>query len=44
MAHLFLENFSSEGVMGRNQPYLETLACTTDFSLFVSNCDVFVMD
>ena len=32
MAHVSLENFSSEGVLGRHQPQPKILKCTTDFS------------
>ena len=36
MAHLFPENFTSEDVLGRNQPQPKTLACMTDIFLY---CD-----
>ena len=46
MAHLSPKSFSSEGVLGRHQPYPKILECTTNFfflGLFFDS-DIFVMD
>ena len=40
MAPVSLENFSSEGVLGRHQPQPKILECTTDF--FFLDCSLIV--
>ena len=39
MAYLLLKSFTSQGVLGINQPQPETLACMTDFFF----CSLIVM-